>query len=130
MSYTFRNLYQLFQHALSKLYLCFKLKNSIALLLLCNYFSFNMTIKKNTSLAAKEALAHCLQRHNACKIQNGRQRAPKWPMVSGKVSIMLNKFFDPSTPSMRKCNSGERRKRSRPPERRLLERRTLVQTCK
>ena len=32
---------------------------------------------KNTSLAAKGALAHRLQRRTACKIQNGRQGAPK-----------------------------------------------------
>ena len=33
--------------------------------------------KKNTSLAAKGALAYRLQRRTACKIQNGRQGAPK-----------------------------------------------------
>ena len=32
----------------------------------------------NTSLAAKGALANRLQRRTACKIQNGRQGAPKW----------------------------------------------------
>ena len=37
---------------------------------------------KNTSLAGKGALTH---RRTACKIQNGRQRAPKWPTGSGKV---------------------------------------------
>ena len=41
---------------------------------------------KNTSLAAKGALAHRLQRRTACKIQNGRQGAPKWRTGSGKVS--------------------------------------------
>ena len=40
----------------------------------------------NTSLAAKGALANCLQRRTACKIQNGRQGAPKWQRGSGKVS--------------------------------------------
>ena len=40
----------------------------------------------NTSLAAKGALAHPLQRCTACKIQNGRQGALKWPAGSGKVS--------------------------------------------
>ena len=40
----------------------------------------------NTSLAAPGALAHRLQRRAACKIQNGRQWAPKWPTGSGKVS--------------------------------------------
>ena len=44
-------------------------------------------------------------------IQNGRQRAPKWPTGSGKVfghsgQLSLNKFFDPSTPSMRKGRDG------------------------
>ena len=32
----------------------------------------------NTSLAAPGALAHRLQCCTACKIQNGRQGAPKW----------------------------------------------------
>ena len=40
----------------------------------------------NTSLAAKGALANRLQRRTACKIQNGRQGAPKWWTGSGKVS--------------------------------------------
>ena len=35
--------------------------------------------RQNTSLAAPGALAHRLQRHTACKIQNGRQGARKWP---------------------------------------------------
>ena len=38
----------------------------------------------NTSLAAKGALANRLQRRTACKIQNGRQGAPKWPTGFGK----------------------------------------------
>ena len=42
---------------------------------------------KNTSLAVKGALAHLVQRRTACKIQNGRQGAPKWTTGSGKVSI-------------------------------------------
>ena len=41
---------------------------------------------QNTSLAAPGALAHRLQRRTACKIQNGRQLAPKWPRGSGQVS--------------------------------------------
>ena len=40
----------------------------------------------NTSLAAKGALAHRLQRRTACKTQNGHQGAPKWTMGSGKGS--------------------------------------------
>ena len=43
-------------------------------------------IKTNTSLAAKGALANRLQRRTTCKIQNGRQGAPKWQRGSGKVS--------------------------------------------
>ena len=42
--------------------------------------------KRNTSLAAKGALANRLQRRTACKTQNGRQGAPKWQRGSGKVS--------------------------------------------
>ena len=42
--------------------------------------------EKNTSLAAKGALAHRIQRRTACKIQYGPQGAPKWPTGSGKVS--------------------------------------------
>ena len=40
----------------------------------------------NTSVAGKGALAHRLQHRTACKIENGRQGAPKWPTGSGKVS--------------------------------------------
>ena len=50
-------------------------------------FTRDMEIKKNTSLAAKGALANRLQRRTACKIQNGRQGAPKCRTRSGKVSI-------------------------------------------
>ena len=39
----------------------------------------------NTSLAAKGALANRLQHRTACKIQNGRHGALKWPTGSGKV---------------------------------------------
>ena len=103
-----------------------------------------MSTKRNTSLAAQGALAHRLRRRTACKIHKG---APKWPAGSGKVStprFRLNKFFDPSTPSMRKGRDGEEEKTgkkgektddyrshyviasSRPPKRRPLERRPLV----
>ena len=37
----------------------------------------HMLSNSNTSLAAKGALAHRLPRRTACKIQNGRQWAPK-----------------------------------------------------
>ena len=50
--------------------------------------TFTNNKKKNTSLAAKGAPAHRLQCRNACKIQNGRQGAPKWPTGSGKMSTL------------------------------------------
>ena len=54
----------------------------------CNvkWIFLKVEIQRNTSLAAKGALAHRLQRRTACKIQNGRQGAPKCPTGSGKVS--------------------------------------------
>ena len=80
----------------------------------------------------------------ASKIQNGRQGAQKWPIGHSK-QLLLNKFFDQSTPSMRKGRDGEKWgekeektrdysgryviARSRPPERRPLERRMLVPIC-
>ena len=64
---------------------------------------------KNTSLAAKGALAHRLQRHTACKIQNGR-----WGLEIGhSKQLSLNKFFDPSTSSMRKVDNGEKKEKKR-----------------
>ena len=72
----------------------------------------------NTSLAAKGALTHNLQCRTACKIQNGRERAPKWPTWSGAYTevcgcskqLLLNKFFDPSTPSFRRGRDRKTRK--------------------
>ena len=65
----------------------------------------------------KGALANRLQRRTACKIQNGRQGAPKWPpgvwkgvypWVFGRSKqLSQNKFFDPYTPSMRKGRDEE-----------------------
>ena len=49
-----------------------------------NFGQKNFWPKKNTSLEAPGALAHRLQGCTACKIQNGRQGAPKWPTGSGK----------------------------------------------
>ena len=53
------------------------------------------------------------------KIQNGHQGGPRWPTGSGKGSnprlfepLSLNKFLDPSTPSMRKINDGEKEKKN------------------
>ena len=51
-----------------------------------NMISLKQENMKNTSLAAPGALAHRLQCHTACKIQNGRQGAQKWPTGSGKGS--------------------------------------------
>ena len=40
-------------------------------------------ISRNTSLVAKGALAHRLQRRTTCKIQNGHQEALKWQTGKG-----------------------------------------------
>ena len=54
------------------------------------------------------------------KIQDGRQGAPKWPTGSGKgcirrfLAALLNKFFGPSTSSMRKgCDREEDEKKKK-----------------
>ena len=54
--------------------------------MVCEFKFIRYGGRKNTSLAAKGALANRLQRHTAYKIQNGRQGAPKWQRGSGKVS--------------------------------------------
>ena len=67
----------------------------------------------NNGLAAPGALAHHLQCRTAFKIQNG---APKWLTRSGKVStprFLLNKFFDPNTPSMRSGHNGGEKKQGK-----------------
>ena len=46
---------------------------------------FEENVGKN-SVAAPGALAYRLQRRTACKIQNGRQGAPKWQTGSGNVT--------------------------------------------
>ena len=68
----------------------------------------------------KGVLTHHPQCCTAWKIQNGHQRAPKWLTGSGKVStprfwgilsnFRKNKFFDPSTSSMRKGRDGEKKR--------------------
>ena len=41
--------------------------------------------------------------------QNGRQGPQKWPTRSGHFKqLSINKFFDPSTPSMRKGDDREK----------------------
>ena len=50
------------------------------------YAVLNKEFLNNTSLAAKGALTHRLQRRTACKMQNGRKGAPKWRTGSAKVS--------------------------------------------
>ena len=60
-------------------------------------------------------LAHHLQRRTAC------QRAPKWPTGSGhSKQLSLSKFFDPSTPSMRKVDDGEKEEEEKTNERIML----------
>ena len=78
------------------------------------------TLNSYTSLAAKGALAHCLQRRTASIIQNGHQGA-----LNGRrglerclplgfwhsKQLSLNKFFDRSIPSMRNVDNGEKKKK-------------------
>ena len=80
----------------------------------------------NTSLATPGALAHRLQRRNACKIKNG---------VLGfnlRLLAVSNhfryKFFDPGTPSMRKGDDGGEKngKKKRKKKEDRLQRRPLV----
>ena len=61
---------------------------------------------RNTSLVAPGALAHRLQRlQNSKWLPGGPKMADGVWKVSKQLS--LNKFFDPSTPSMRKGRDGE-----------------------
>ena len=53
--------------------------------------AMDLTFQMNTSLAAPGGLAHHLQRHTACKIQSGRQGAPKWP--TGSVEVSTPRFL-------------------------------------
>ena len=90
----------------------------------CDQFTIHNLCKKvfvkwlNTSLVVKGALAHRLQRRTACKIQNGRER----PQNGGRGSkqLSLNKFFDPSTPSMRKGRDGEEKKTGKKKKKRQM----------
>ena len=67
-------------------------------------------------------LGRSLTTCNACKIQNGRQGAPKWrigleiclPLDFGcSKQLSRNKFFDPSTPSMRNVDDGGKKKKEK-----------------
>ena len=104
----------------------------------------------NTSLAAKGALAHRLQNPKWSpgdpKMANGVWEGVYLQVFGRSKQLLLNKFFDPSTPSMRKGrdggnggkNGGKKEEKtydhsghyviasSRPPDRRQLECRTLM----
>ena len=63
--------------------------------------AFNNNKKKQPSgeggTRSQPVMPHRLQCRTSCKIQNGRQGAPKWPMRSGEVSTprflgFLSKF--------------------------------------
>ena len=62
----------------------------------------------NTSLAAPGALAHRLQRRTACntsppnlsKMADGAWKYVKPYVIEPSDQLLLNKFFDPSTPSL------------------------------
>ena len=68
-----------------------------------------LSLGKNTSLAAPGALAHRLQRRTACntsppnlsKMADGAWKYVKPYVIEPSDQLLLNKFFDPSTPSMR-----------------------------
>ena len=89
------------------------------------------------------ALALRLQRRNAAPPAKSKMADGVWkgvyPQIFGhSKQLLLNKFFDPSTPSMRKVDDREKKRKdcgfsghyviasSRPPKHRPLERRTLV----
>ena len=74
--------------------------------------------RRNTCLAAPGALAHRLQRRTACKIQNGRQGAPKWATGTGKGSIprllaLSSNFLDPSNSEKKKKKKEEKKRRKK-----------------
>merc|ERR1711954_502032 len=73
--------------------------------------------EKNTSLAAKGALAHSLHRLSNPKWPPGGPKMAEgvwkgvYPLVLGhSKQLSLNKFFDLSTPSMRKVDDGEEKR--------------------
>ena len=66
-----------------------------------------LKMSDNTSLVAKGALAHPLQRRTVCKIQNGRRGLERCLLLDFK-QLLQNKFFDPSISSMRKGRDGEK----------------------
>ena len=63
--------------------------------------------KMNISLAAPGALADRLQRRTACKT---KMADGVWKGF-GNRQLLLNKFSDPSTPSMRKVDNGEKKEK-------------------
>ena len=76
-----------------------------------------VTCIRNTSLAAPGALAHRLQHRTTCNTSPPAEskiadRVWKWvkPLVIGPPDqLLLHQFFDPSTPSMRKVDDGEKK---------------------
>ena len=75
----------------------------------------------DTSLVAKEAFAHHLKCPTSCKItmatrgpQNGQRGLKRCLLLVGHFKqLLLNKFFDPSTPSMRKVDDAEEKKKKK-----------------
>ena len=88
----------------------------------CSYILWCLTILPNTSL---EARGHSITTCNAAPTpkskmatsgpQKGRRGLEKClPLGFGRFKqLSLNKFFDPSTPSMRKVDDGEEKKREK-----------------
>ena len=79
---------------------------------------------QNTSLAAKGALAHHLQ--NPKWPPGGPKMADRvwigvYPQVFGRSKqLSLHKFFDPSTPFMRKGRNGGEKREKREQQRKLF----------
>ena len=99
--FTKPNLYNWIYKSKSNKKRMFEMKEPIILNKIYWTKSIQSNLQNNTSLA-KGALALRLQCCTACKIQNGRHGAPKWPMGSGKVFGHPKQLSLNSTPSMRK----------------------------
>ena len=73
------------------------------------------------SLGALRALTHTLHYHTACKIQNCRHGSEigRWDVGYTQLSLK-NKFFDLSTPSMRKVDDGGKKIEEKKREKKIM----------
>ena len=91
---------------------------------ICNYVWGDGQKKNTTNWNVipdlwRRGRGHSLTACNACKIINGHQANRVWKSVYSYVfghskQLSLNKFFDPSTPSMRKSHDGAKMKKKIP----------------